>query len=284
MKTTLLFVALCCLLGPAHSAIVDEVPSCYAANKIGLTPALPEREIFVVVDQTTLLDDKLQNSIFENTWGYLGHHSAYTVVSFSAFAQGRYTEVVSSGTIEPLLAEHDRNATSERSLKTFDECMKSQLTWARQRAIEAIRKSLAGASADLAKSDILAALKDVSARVRESPAKDKLLFIASDMLENSSTLSVYASSTGMRTIDPDKEIAAAERANLIGDFGGARVFVIGAGLIRPAANSRSTYRDSQAIDALERFWSRYFEKSNGKLAQFGHPALLQPLPRPGAKQ
>lgn len=278
MKSHLLAAALAgCLSAQSYAGTVNEVPSCYAANKIEVKAAPPAREIFVLVDQTTIFDEKLQNSIFENTWGYLGPNSAYTVVSFSAFAQGRYTEVVSAGTIEAPLSDRDRDATNQRLLKTFDVCMKSQEAWAKKHAIEAIKKSLAAASTDLAKSDILAALKDVSARIKESPAKQKVLLMASDMLENSSVSSFYASNTRVRTIDPAKELAAAERANLIGDFGSARVFVIGAGLIGPAGNSKASYRETPAMNALADFWTHYFEKSHAVVAQFGRPALLQPI-------
>lgn len=278
MKSRLLLAAVVALVSVhSYAGTVNEVPSCYAANKIEVKATPPAREIFVLVDQTTIFDEKLQNSIFENTWGYLGPNSAYTVVSFSAFAQGRYTEVVSAGTIEAPLSDRDRDATNQRLLKTFDVCMKSQVAWAKQHAIEAIKKSLAAASADLAKSDILAALKDMSARIKESPAKQKVLLMASDMLENSSVSSFYASNTRVRTIDPAKELAAAERANLIGDFGSARVFVIGAGLIGPAGNSKASYRETAAMNALTDFWTLYFEKANAQMAQFGRPALLRPI-------
>ena len=59
---------LCILLGIASmqaaiAGTTNEVPSCYAANKLDIKLPLPDRELFVLVDQTTLFDDKLQNSI-----------------------------------------------------------------------------------------------------------------------------------------------------------------------------------------------------------------------------
>src|SRR3989442_10277774 len=95
--------------GASLAGVVNEVPSCYKANKLERQLPAPAREIFVLVDQTTLFDEKLQNSVFENTWGYLGQDSSYTVVSFSAFSQGRYTEVVSTGIIEPPLPVRERD-------------------------------------------------------------------------------------------------------------------------------------------------------------------------------
>ena len=115
---------LCILLGIASmqaaiAGTTNEVPSCYAANKLDIKLPLPDRELFVLVDQTTLFDEKLQNSIFENTWSFLGANSAFTIVAFSAFAQGRYTDVVASGMIEPPFPEKERNSTSQKLLKSF---------------------------------------------------------------------------------------------------------------------------------------------------------------------
>lgn len=261
----------------ARASTINEVPSCYKANKLEAPAGAPAKELFVLVDQTTLLDAKLQNSVLENTWGFLGSDSAYTVVTFSAFAQGRYTEVVSTGVLEPPIPAKDRDSTSVRLLNAFDECVKGQVGWAKKHAVEAIKISFAGSSADLAKSDILAALKDVSARVKASPAKDKVLFVISDMLENSSVSSFYAGNSRVRAIDPARELAAAETANVMADFGNVRVFVLGAGIIGPAGDSKATYRDPKTMAALRTFWAKYFEKSGAVLEDFGQPALLRPI-------
>ena len=274
--TSWLLVALAAC-GSAYAGVVNEVPSCYKANKLDVPTAAPARELFVLVDQTTMLDEKLQASVLENTWGVLAANSAYVVASFSAFSQGRYTEVLSAGVLEPSFPEKDRDSTSVRLLVAFDGCMKGQLAWARKRTVDAIKKSFAAASPELAKSDILAALKDMSSLVKASRAKDKVLFVVSDMLENSSVTSFYAGNAKVRSIEPNKELAAAERAGLVGDFGGARVFVLGAGIIGPAGDSKASYRDPKTMRDLREFWLKYFEKSGAALEQFGQPALLQPI-------
>jgi len=192
--------------GASLAGVINEVPSCYKANKLDGQMAVPAKEIFVLIDQTTLFDERLQSSVLENTWGYLGLNSAYTIVSFSAFSQGRYTEVISAGAIEPVLAAKERDSISVRLLKTFDACMRGQEAWAKKRAVEAIKKTFASASPALAKSDILAALKDVAARVKASAARDKVLFVVSDMLENSTISSFYASSMKMRAVEKGEVI------------------------------------------------------------------------------
>jgi hypothetical protein len=263
--------------GSAQAGVGNDVPSCYAANKIDFKKPQPEQEIFVIIDQTTLFDDKLKRSIKENLWSNLRPNTSFTVLRFSAFSQGRYTEVVNGGSIEPPLPDKLRDDTSTKLLGKFDACMAGQLRFARDLALKAVDASLSDASGGLAKSDILAALKDVSARVKASSAKSRLVLLASDMLENSSVASFYASSNKVRRIDVAKELAAAERAGLIGDFGGAHVHVIGAGLIGPAGSTGGTYREPQTLSALNGFWTQYIAKSGAELAQFGAPALLTPV-------
>ena len=55
MKSLLLLPAVAALLSVhSYAGSVNEVPSCYAANKIEVKAAPPAREIFVLVDQTTI--------------------------------------------------------------------------------------------------------------------------------------------------------------------------------------------------------------------------------------
>lgn len=269
-------LALTSTFGQAIAGVGNDVPSCYAANKIEQTQPALEREIFVLIDQTTVLDPALTNLVLENVWGFLQPNSGFTVARFSAFSQGHYTEVVTSGILEAPIADKARDGIGVRQLKKFDECMAGQLGWGRKRATDAAKASMAGATTELAKSDILSALSEISQRVRESKARHKVVFLVSDMLENSSVSSFYASSSQVRRIDPGKELAAAEKAHLIPDFGGARVHVLGAGLLGPAANVKS-YRDTLTMSALRTFWTAYFKKTAADLAQFGEPSLIKPV-------
>ena len=269
----------CTATTPSFAGINNDVPSCYAANKMTAKKPQLDREIFVVIDQTTVFDDKLKRSISENLWDNLLPNTAFTVVRFSAFSQGRYTDVVTTGVIEPPLPDAMRDDTSTKLMGKFDSCMQAQLKFARDHAIKAVNASLSDATTDLAKSDILAALKDVSARVKASPAKDKLVFLASDMLENSSVSSFYAAGNRVRKVEASKELALIEKAGLMADFGGSvAVHVIGAGLLaQQGPGAKLNYRDAATMSALNEFWLRYFEKSGARLVQFGAPALLQPV-------
>ena len=65
-------------------------------------------------------------------------------------------------------------------------------------------------------------MKTVSSAVSKDHAKQKVVFVVTDSLENSSVTSFYVRH-GVRRIDPTKEMEKAESNHMIGNFGGASV-------------------------------------------------------------
>lgn len=250
------------------------IPSCYEANKLGVAPPA-NIELFVFVDQTTTFDKTLKQSIIDNVGRILRPGVAFTVGSFSSFNQGKYAEVIASGALEAPIETSKREDISTRLLRNFDSCMQSQMQYGAQVAWKAIGQAMNGSSSDLAKSDVVASLRDLSARVRESTAKEKIVLVASDMLENSSLTSFYANNT-VRKIDAYKELKII--SGIFGNFDGARVYVIGAGMLAEDAKyAKGVYRSPQVMQALSQFWAGYFESSNAKLIEMGKPALMNPI-------
>ncbi len=124
---------------------------------------------------------------------------------------------------------------------------------------------------------MLAGLKDISSKVRQSTAKRKIVLLASDMLENSSVSSFYANQA-VRQITPEKELGLVKKNDLFGDFGGAEIYIIGAGLLAADGKTpKGVYRSPQVMGALKSFWSQWFEKSKAKLIGYGAPALLNQI-------
>lgn len=264
----------------AWAGIGNDIPSCYAANKMKVAAAAPQTEVFVMIDQTTPLDPSLQDSVRENADRLIKPGAAFVIASFSAFSQGRYLEVLSAGTLESQIDSKVRDDISVKVLRNFDGCMSGQYDFGRKAAAAAINKAMSANSIELAKSDVIGSLKELSARVKQSSARDKIVFVVSDMLENSGISSFYASKN-VRAIDPAAELKKAQDAKMIGDFGGARVFVLGAGLVQDNTHRKNAdsgiYRDPKAISQLRQFWTSYFEASSAKLVEFGAPALLSPV-------
>ena len=254
----------------------DAVPTCYN-EKIPVKTTVPDTEIFLVIDQTTRFDVRLEQSIADNIRSFLKAGNAFSVTQFSAFTQGHYTDVMVSGKLDPELPKALRDDVSKPVLTKFDQCMALQPRLAGQLVGSAMKAAFGGSSSDIAKSDIFASLKDISSKVRRSQSPHKVVLLASDMLENSSITSFYASQA-VRQINADKELKLVADNQLYGDFGGARVYVIGAGLLaEDAKHPTGIYRSTQTMQALSRFWAGYFQKSKAELVDFGQPALLNAL-------
>jgi hypothetical protein len=254
----------------------DAVPTCYS-EKIPAKNAVTDTEIFLLIDQTTLFNVGLEQSVADNVRPFLKSGNAFSVTQFSAFTQGHYTDVMVSGKLDSGLPKGVRDNVSKPILTKFDQCMALQPRLAGQLVGGAMKAAFGGSSSDIVKSDIFASLKDISGKVRQSQSQHKIVLLASDMLENSSVTSFYANQA-VRQINADKELKLVADNQLYGDFAGARVYVIGAGLLaEDAKHPKGIYRSTQTMQALAKFWAGYFQKSNAELVEFGQPALLNPV-------
>lgn len=275
MKKHLLF----CLLWAAGQAVagqMDAVQTCYN-DKISAPDITTETELFVVIDQTTLFNGDLRQAVANNVRPFLQPNQAFSVTQFSAFTQGHYTDVLVSGKLDAALAKKVRDDVSKPVLAKLDQCMDRQSKLAAGLIGRAMKTAFGGSSSDIAKSDVFASLKGISGRVRQSRAARKVILIASDMLENSSITSFYAKQA-VRQINPEKELKLVADNQMFGDFGGAKVYVIGAGLLaEDAKQPKGVYRSPQTMQALAAFWKVWFQKSNAELVEFGQPALLNPV-------
>lgn len=234
----------------------------------------PDTELFVLIDQTTKFDNGLKQSVADNVKLFLKPNTSISVTQFSAFTQGHYTEVLMTGYINNDISESERNDISKPLLAKFDQCKNTQLKRGAAYSGMALKKAFTASSSDISKSDVLASLKDISNKVKQSKAKRKVVLLASDMLENSSISSFYEKQS-VRQISPEKELEKVEANSLSGDFDGAKVYVIGAGLL--PEETKGTYRTPQTIQALKVFWTKWFSKSNAVLVEFGQPALLNSI-------
>ena len=261
--------------GAAAAAPVNQIPSCYAAGKLEIKPDPLQRAFFIVLDETVVLDDALKRSLWELVKPVVVPGTEVSIYRFSAYSQGKYLDVVASGVLEMPIPARVRDSVSVPKLKTFDACMNGQAQYGQTLARNAIGKVLADSSFDLSKSDIDGSLFALSKVVKESKAPVRTVLLVSDMLENS-TVSSFYQNKGVRNVDPAAELKKVEAAKLFGDFGGASIYVMGAGLIQATAGAKTPaqYRDTRTMNSLQQFWSGYFERSNARLEAFGTPALL----------
>ena len=251
---------------------LDAVASCYRALAVAPPAVEDTRAYFLLVDQTVVFDASLKQTIVTATRMNMRLSTQFTVATFSAFVGDHYTDIVVAGRTDGLLSQAERDDTSKPKLRNLDLCMSREIDYAKRVSEAALEKSFGGASAEIARSDILATLYDFATHVvHPSDAKAKTLVIASDMLENSSLSSFY-SHRAVRKLDPQAELAKVRAQGLIPDLAGVRIFVVGAGLLDP--QSAGTYRDPQTMLSLEGFWSAYFKEAHAQLVEFGKPQLL----------
>lgn len=266
------------LLCTALSALAvthNSIKSCYDLAKIEGKNTVINKELFVFIDQTTPLDEELKQSVIQNSVANVNYGNAFTVAKFSAFVQGNYAGVVNSAQLDWPLKEDIRNDTPKKLLQGYDKCMKAQVGYAKKTLDDSISQTFGATTNTIVRSDILKSLQELAKNtVKTSTAKQKTVFIVSDMLENSSITSFYYKN-GVKKIDPASELKIVEANKMLADFGGANVYVLGAGLVPSTSKVASeTYRDPKTMNGLQEFWKMYFKKSNAKLIEFGQPALL----------
>lgn len=261
--------------GAAHAQDArNALPVCHEYAKLGPADKRPSAiELFVVVDQTTPFSATLKQSLARQITPFLGPGNTLSVFAFSAFTQGFHTRRLLHARLDYPLEKAQRDDASKPLLERFDQCLTFQSKAVQQLAGDALREALGGDGASIAKSDVLASLRDISAQVKASTATRKIVLLASDMLENSSVSSFYVRNA-VRKIDPQQELKLVKANELDSNFGGADIYVIGAGLIAEDAKAKGAYRDPQTLRMLQSFWQQYFKDGNANLKEFGTPDLL----------
>src|SRR5439155_15106927 len=104
-------------------------------------------------------------------------------------------------------------------------------------AVKAVQTTLEQSTSSLKRSEIISSLAEISRVVKSSTAEKRAVLVVSDMIEHSSVTSFYGGGNSLRHIDPVKELKTAETRGLIGNFDGAAIYVLGAGILPPAPAS-----------------------------------------------
>jgi len=272
MKMRVLFAGLLMLPTLLMAAERNDVPSCYDAAKISEFRSPPSgRMLTVVIDQTTPLTIDLQKTAWGHIKRFIKPGDKLRLYSFSAYLEGHYTRLQFSGELENPLSEDVIGSVPMMAARKLDGCLKSQPTVMFQRFGKAFAETMGKSSADIARSEILFSMKAVGEDLQQATeVTDNVILLMSDMLEYSDFASFYTSNH-LREINPDAEMAKVEKQKLLGDFKGARVYVLGAAFI--PVESKNGYRSGKMIQNLQSFWGMYFQKSNAELKGFGTPEL-----------
>jgi len=250
----------------------NDVPSCYHALKIDNPNPTAQKELFILVDQTTPLDKNMMIYTYKNMMKFIKNGYAVTIASFSANANGKYTDVTYAGKLENLLPERDKHNIPKKTLRKYQGCMNGQYKYAKKKATKALVRTLKGANKKLPHSDIIKSLDDISKHIiKPSSADKKVVLLVSDMIEHSSITSFYHQGM-IKKIDVKSEMDKVNTSGYLADFSGADIYVIGTGTI-----GKKGYRDAKAIKRLTDFWQQYFNATHANLKALGTPMLLEDI-------
>jgi hypothetical protein len=248
----------------------NDVPSCYDALKIENKHKNAKKELFILIDQTTIIDKKMMKYTYKNMMHFMKNGYAVNIVSFSSNTDGKYTDLVYAGTVEPLLSKKESYDVSKKILRKYKSCMSGQLKFAKKKAKKALIKVLKGASKKMPHSDILKSLADISKNIiGNSKAEEKVVLLVSDLLEHSSITSFYKKGK-IKHINVKEEYVKINKSQYISDFHDAKVYVIGAGIL-----PKKGYRDPKTLKNLTDFWRHYFKSTDADLQEIGTPMLLK---------
>lgn len=273
MKCMLRITLIAALLLPAAvmAAERNDMASCYDISKLSeFKPAPSGRQLIIIVDQTIKMPEDIQRSAWEKIDRYVQAGDQVKLYTFSAFVPGEYMRLQTDVTLEVPTVTSVRNNMGMSQLRQLDSCMNNQKAGFVRGVGGLFVKALRDANNENPKSEILHALREVGADLSQQSSKDRVVFLISDMLENSDYASFYANSS-IQNLNVAQEIKKAADKGLFADLGGARVYVAGAGLVTDSIKQK--YRSGKTMDLLNEFWSSYFLKSNAKLESFGAPML-----------
>ncbi|VVP70919.1 hypothetical protein PS918_01092 [Pseudomonas fluorescens] len=264
-------VAAMLLPAAAMAAERNDMASCYDASKLSeFKPAPSGRQLVIVVDQTIRMPEDIQRSAWEKIDRFVQEGDQVKLYTFSAFVPGEYMRLQADVTLEVQASEAVRNEMGMSKLRQLDTCMKAQKAGFVRGVGGLFVKAMRDANNDNPKSEILHALREVGTDMSQQPARDRVVFLISDMLENSDYASFYANSA-IQNLNVAQQIQKASDKALFADLGGARVYVAGAGLVTDSIKQK--YRSGKTMDLLNEFWSAYFDKSRATLESFGAPML-----------
>ncbi len=248
----------------------NDVPSCYKALKMKNPDPTPQKELFILIDQTTPIDKNMMIYTYKNMMKFIRNGYAVTIASFSSNANGKYTDVAYAGKLEALLPDTEKYDIAKKTLRKYQGCMNSQYQFAKKKATKALVRTLKGANKKLPHSDIIKSLDDISDHlIKPSSAKEKVVLLVSDMIEHSSVTSFYSRGS-LKKINVKTEMDKVKKGDYMADFDAAKVYVIGTGMV-----GKNGYRDAKTLKRLTDFWKNYFQANNAKLQAIGTPMLLE---------
>ncbi len=247
---------------------------------IGKTDELkmPDAALFVVADESVGFDKNMIMRADEMMVEWLAPGRNIEVIRFSSGVKGRYTEVVTSGRLDPEPSEDFINQLKRSELSKFQVYHRKQLKIAKIQAQKALLSIIRTSNKAVPYSDIVSNMKHVAEHIRRFPARRKVVLVISDMFENSSITTFY-SRGHVKNINPSRELKKVLKAGMGANFGNnVTVYVMGLGYFWSGEGSgREKYLDPKRADKIAGFWKKYFEAGHAKIGEIGEPLMYGAL-------
>jgi len=229
-----------------------------------------ERALYILVDETAPLSKDMKNKIYSllSGWGRLG--DKVKIARFSASYRGLYPELIYEKQIEQKPNENYMFNLRYKDKKLVVSCLEQQQLQFKQSFSKQIKASLKAVDPKIPKSELMGSLKILSKQIiLNDEAKEKIVLLISDGLENSELTSFYAGGK-LRSIKPQKEISVLRRKGMMGYWKNTKIYMYGLGLMP----DKKQYANPDRINSLKRFWERYFVEGGGRVKAIGTPELL----------
>jgi len=235
---------------------------------------VPEAALFIVADESVGFDKNMIMRANEMMVEWLDSGRAIEVIRFSSGVKGRYTEVVTSGRLDPEASEDFVNDLKRSELGKFQKLHRQQLRMAKVQAQKALLSIIQSSNKSVPYSDIVSNMMHVSLHIKNVKAKRKVVLVISDMFENSSVTTFY-SKGHVKNINPMREMKKVAEAGMQADFGeNVTVYVLGLGYFWSGEGSgKEKYLDPKRASKVSDFWKQYFEAGHAQIGEIGMPLM-----------
>ena len=233
----------------------------------------PKKALFILVDETLAYDENFKKKLISKVLPWLKPGRYIEIITFSSDTKGNYTDTVLKLIVDPEIPEF---ALISKYKKDYQKLHSRLLAVQKETVRTYLEESLNKGNPQIPKSDIIETLYRVSSHIKNFKSDDKIVLVVSDMLQNSDVTSFYYRGH-IRSIDPKDEIEKVRKEGLFGDFGGAKIYVMGLGYFWTGERGKKEKYLGRKLLRLEKFWNDYFKNSNGRVVEIGVPMLLKDI-------
>ncbi len=231
---------------------------------------IAKRALYILVDETVPLSKAMEQKITSllSGWGRMG--DKVKIARFSASYRGLYPELVYEKHIEQKPTDNYMFNLRYKDKKLVASCLERQQLQFKKSFSKQLKASLKAVNPKIPKSELMGSLKLLSKQIiLKDKAKEKVVLLISDGLENSELTSFYSGGK-LRSVSSQKEISKLRRKGMMGYWKNTRVYMYGLGLMP----DKKQYANPGRINSLKKFWERYFVEGGGRVKAIGTPELL----------